>query len=482
MIIVKNRQLLFSNREDYLGTPYDSGSTNRVFRLERINEDGTDLAKLDFNIDLKYMKDLSTDTAMLEKTEDDRYVYLTWNISDLPAAKEGTIKINLRGKDISGLIKWSSYQNVVYFEPTGSPITPSEEALTELEQYESSLKQLTDNLNLSETQRQEAESERVTAEEGRVNAENERQQQFDEAMSEFNEDREELQGYVTAAGNSAEAAAGSASAAAGSAGEAAGAASTAVSAKDAAETARDQAQAAASAKVDNSTIKRDRDGAMYADDSVIVKTDNTTIGKDDSGNLKLLATASNINAADKYNMTGDTPDPTGASTTEVMLQLLLDKYSDQIINKLVSSEGFQSKLMEYIVNNGSTNQAGFALDARQGNPNVEGSLAAQLTTLTSGLKEYKLFSGPSNSKVQFPISTQGRYMCVVGGYGSNGADSIHSPLLFFIEIGYSISDYRISSLNELKETLDLSITGSECQIGFTDQSHYVWAYVKPLQS
>ena len=73
-------------------------------------------------------------------------------------------------------------------------------------------------------------------------------------------------------------------------------------------------------------------------------------------------------------------------------------------------------------------------------------------------------------------------MCVVGGYGSNGADSIHSPLLFFIEIGYSISDYRITSLNELKETLDVSIVGSDCQVGFTDQSHFVWAYVKPLQS
>ena len=253
MIIVKNRQLLYSNREDYLGTPYDSGSTNRVFRLERINEDGTDLAKLDFNIDLIYMKDLSTDTAMLEKTEDDRYVYLTWNISDLPAAKEGAIKINLRGKDISGLIKWSSYQNVVYFEPTGSPITPSEEALTELEQYESSLKQLTDNLNLSETKRQEAESERVTAEEGRVNAENERQQQFDEAMSEFNEDREELQGYVTSAEGSASAAAGSASAAAGSA-------DAAEEAKEDAEAAAQQAGAMADAAVDNVTVKRNTEG------------------------------------------------------------------------------------------------------------------------------------------------------------------------------------------------------------------------------
>ena len=94
--------------------------------------------------------------------------------------------------------------------------------------------------------------------------------------------------------------------------------------------------------------------------------------------------ASEITAVDKYNITGDTPDPTGASTTEVMLQLLLDKYGDQIINKLVSNEGFQAKLMNYIINNGAANQPGFALDARQGNPNEEGSMAAQINQLNSG--------------------------------------------------------------------------------------------------
>ena len=377
MIIVKNRQLLFSNREDYLGTPYDSGSTNRVFRLERINEDGTDLAKLDFNIDLKYMKDLSTDTAMLEKTEDDRYVYLTWNISDLPAAKEGAIKINLRGKDISGLIKWSSYQNVVYFEPTGSPITPSEEALTELEQYESSLKQLTDNLNLSETQRQEAESERVTAEQERVNAENERQQQFDEAMSEFNEDREELQGYVTSAEGSASAAAGSASAAAGSA-------DAAEEAKEDAEAAAQQAGAMADAAVDNVTVKRNTEGKIYVDPQ----------------NLKIN---------DPYNLTGDTPDPEGGSQTQVLLQAFANEVAKQLVSEVVKSADFQNKLKEFLVNGGGATTEGFGLDARQGNDTIDGTLAHRvkenedaISELNSGLKtvyqrEKTSFNTPSGS-------------------------------------------------------------------------------------
>lgn len=41
-----------------------------------------------------------------------------------------------------------------------------------------------------------------------------------------------------------------------------------------------------------------------------------------------------------------------------------------------------------IVNNNTTTEAGCALDARQANPNVDGSLAKQISTLNSGLKKY----------------------------------------------------------------------------------------------
>jgi len=41
-----------------------------------------------------------------------------------------------------------------------------------------------------------------------------------------------------------------------------------------------------------------------------------------------------------------------------------------------------------IVNNNTTTEAGYALDARQANPNVDGSLAKQISTLNSGLKKY----------------------------------------------------------------------------------------------
>lgn len=41
-----------------------------------------------------------------------------------------------------------------------------------------------------------------------------------------------------------------------------------------------------------------------------------------------------------------------------------------------------------VANNNTTTEAGYALDARQENPNVDGSLAKQISTLNSGLKKY----------------------------------------------------------------------------------------------
>lgn len=41
-----------------------------------------------------------------------------------------------------------------------------------------------------------------------------------------------------------------------------------------------------------------------------------------------------------------------------------------------------------VANNNTTTEAGYALDARQANPNVDGSLAKQISMLNSGLKKY----------------------------------------------------------------------------------------------
>ena len=46
-----------------------------------------------------------------------------------------------------------------------------------------------------------------------------------------------------------------------------------------------------------------------------------------------------------------------------------------------------------VVNNNTTTEAGFALDARQANPNVDGSLAKQISALNDGLKNISVESG-----------------------------------------------------------------------------------------
>ena len=100
------------------------------------------------------------------------------------------------------------------------------------------------------------------------------------------------------------------------------------------------------------------------------------------------AKAVNIAVNDTYGITNETPTPAGGLTKESFLQTIIDKVSDWLINKLVSNENFQTKLTEYIVNNGTANLAGFVMDARQGNPNIEGSLAKQISELNANGPTY----------------------------------------------------------------------------------------------
>lgn len=228
MIIVKNRQLLFSNREQYIGTSYDSQSTTREFVLDRINEDGTDLASLNFHIDMYYYDTGTTDSDVLTKVVREDKVILSWVISSVTVSHTGTIRANLRAYDTSGLVKWSSYQNLFYVEDTDSPIDPPEGALSELERYE----RLIDGVLASEAERVEAETGREEAEAERVLAEGLRQQtfetneqaredEFSEAIADFNRDRSELATMHDEAVEAADEAEDSATAAANSAAEAA---------------------------------------------------------------------------------------------------------------------------------------------------------------------------------------------------------------------------------------------------------------------
>ena len=163
MIIVKNRLLLFSKNEQYLGTSYDKNSANREFKLDRINADGIDLSELIFKIDLKYADDtLDTDTVEISVISE-RDIHLTWTVPETVVSHSGAAWIQLRGIDDSGNTKWSSYKSLVYIEDYIGQATVPDDKVSELEKYE-----------IAEAARINAENLRAEAETKRANAETER--------------------------------------------------------------------------------------------------------------------------------------------------------------------------------------------------------------------------------------------------------------------------------------------------------------------
>lgn len=176
MIIVKNRQLLFSNRENYIGTSYDNNSTNLTFKLDRVNEDGYDMSGLIFNMSIRYSDIGTNDALVLEKDISDNSLILKAALPSSMTAHEGTHIVQLNGFEESGTFKWSSYQNVLYIENALAAVPVSADDLTVLEQYEAKISGEIKKLETSETKRESAETERSEAEKLRASAETERAQ------------------------------------------------------------------------------------------------------------------------------------------------------------------------------------------------------------------------------------------------------------------------------------------------------------------
>lgn len=176
MIIVKNRQLLFSNRENYIGTSYDNNSTNLAFKLDRVNEDGYDMSGLIFNMSIRYSDTGTNDALVLEKDISDNSLILKAALPSSMTAHEGTHIVQLNGFEESGTFKWSSYQNVLYIENALAAVPVSADNLAVLEQYEAKISGEIKKLETSETKRESAETERSEAEKLRASAETERAQ------------------------------------------------------------------------------------------------------------------------------------------------------------------------------------------------------------------------------------------------------------------------------------------------------------------
>ena len=173
MVIIKNRQMLFSNRENYLGTAYDNNSKHLEFALDRINDDGTDMAGLIFNMNLSYSDDATTDTLVPEMTTEAERAVLTFTLPDTVMTHKGTHYVQLVGYDESGSFKWSTFKNVVYIEDAFAS-TPSEATLSALEELIAKFENQVKKDDAKEEARATAETARAAAETARVEAEDAR--------------------------------------------------------------------------------------------------------------------------------------------------------------------------------------------------------------------------------------------------------------------------------------------------------------------
>lgn len=320
LITVRGRELIIPESERQIGTQYDSNSEVRQIKVSRLTAGGVDISHLDFRLDLRYGNE-KKDTALLDKEISDEDIILTWTVGPNSVKEVGTVWIAVRGSDDFGKVKWATNQGYLYVGKTID--TPSGEGvdLTEMEELEKRLDQKTAELDTAEKKRVEAENIREENEQQRLNNEREWQVQGEKAVqaakdaqaaaSAAEKEKTVAMEYATAAGGSAD-------------------------------DARQYAEAASTSAVNaDASAKRAEEIAEG-------------LGSYDG-------TAASVTAVDTHNFTG-----TGAGKKSTV-QALLDKIAQKLIEKVVTSDTFQTVLAKYLVNNGLTTEAGkFGLDAAFG--------------------------------------------------------------------------------------------------------------------
>lgn len=362
MIIVRGRELIIPESERQIGTQYDSNSEVRQIKVSRLTAGGVDISHLDFRLDLRYGNE-KKDTALLDKEISDEDIILTWTVGPNSVKEVGTVWIAVRGSDDFGKVKWATNQGYLYVGKTID--TPSGEGvdLTEMEELEKRLDQKTAELDTAEKKRVEAENIREENEQQRLNNEREWQVQGEKAVqaakdaqaaaSAAEKEKTVAMEYATAAGGSAD-------------------------------DARQYAEAASTSAVNaDASAKRAEEIAEG-------------LGSYDG-------TAASVTAVDTHNFTG-----TGAGKKSTV-QALLDKIAQKLIEKVVTSDTFQTVLAKYLVNNGLTTEAGkFGLDAAFGK-NLQDQITQQnsnfsfvandLNQVPSEVKFFKYDSNSQNSPV-----------------------------------------------------------------------------------
>ena len=336
MITVRGRELIIPESERQIGTQYDSNSEVRQIKVSRLTAGGVDISHLDFRLDLRYGNE-KKDTALLDKEISDEDIILTWTVGPNSVKEVGTVWIAVRGSDDFGKVKWATNQGYLYVGKTID--TPSGEGvdLTEMEELEKRLDQKTAELDTAEKKRVEAENIREENEQQRLNNEREWQIQGEKAVqaakdaqaaaSAAEKEKTVAMEYATAAGGSAD-------------------------------DARQYAESASTSAVNaDASAKRAEEIAEG-------------LGSYDG-------TAASVTAVDTHNFTG-----TGAGKKSTV-QALLDKIAQKLIEKVVTSDTFQTVLAKYLVNNGLTTEAGkFGLDAAFGK-----NLQDQITEQNSNINQ-----------------------------------------------------------------------------------------------
>ena len=161
---------------------------------------------------------------------------------------------------------------------------------------------------------------------------------------------------------------------------------------------------------------------------------------------------------------GEKGDPGPAGTTDTTFT------EATTLTKLVSGESFKAMLGKIakavssvfdkldkskVVNNQTTTVAGFALDARQANPNIDGTLAKQLSDLNGSLNSKKIPSfGIEN------IFT-GNPFCIV----NNGSDVISVQTDWDIDDGgYRVKNIKYPAGTATNLTVSLSLPANSIVI------------------
>ena len=211
------------------------------------------------------------------------------------------------------------------------------------------------------------------------------------------------------------------------------------------------------------------DLVYYKGSSYIALKNNVVIAPVDDGINWTLSTkgydeitASEVSINDTYNIIGN-----GAGSKGI-LQTFLDNIGNRIVNKIVNSDNFQTILANYIANNHTTTEANYALDARQGNKNISGTLAALIQGNTDAITQIDsdLETKMNNNK---QLVTWETYTISIGALesGKNKYDQTATITLpdgwvvaglcgFYLE-GSNYTDCTITKLNVTDNTIEWSV-------------------------